>query len=755
MIARVIAVCFSLLLFVGGVAWAAGTGLVNPSFEQGSGSNLDGWTVSAYAPYDGDGPREQVYGPGQDPVPCIDGDPYGICVVEGADTFQAQTSSGSDEQQVTVPVLDGDKMVRLGGPFKNSGIRQSMDSLAIEQSFEVDPDNPIVKLNYNLFTYDYSGYDDLYLRVRLTSPDMPTVTERYQGGFGSGIDLKSTGWRNAHMDLTDYAGQEVNLEVELRGTSDRLYGTWAYVDAGTAPESVVSPTGTTMSAPETTPGGDPLMIHKYADESAGQVYFTIPSSQVSQFPEGCMPIDLAIPINPGAGTVSDVSVLFAGSTIPATETSENTWTVSIPCAMSGSLFVTYTLTEGEDSNDFVIPFGSITLIDPQGVVYDQDEFDAAKSDGKTDEEARAAAAIEGATVRLQRKVGDSFVNVLSGDPGISPNVNPELTGSDGLFQWDVAAGTYRVVVSMDGYPTVTSQAVDIPPPVLDLHVAMTKTPAPTHTLSVESSGTGSGTVTSIPSGIDCGSDCVASYDEGSEVTLTAAAATGSSFAGWSGACTGTGDCHVTLSEAKSVTATFTLQKRTLTVSKSGAGSGTVTSAPAGVNCGSSCTADFDFGTEVTLTPTAGTGSSFTGWSGACTGTGTCKVTMSEARSVTASFDKDTVLPTGKPKFGALRITPKAKSVKKLKKAIFKVKVKNAGDAAATTVKVCAKAPKKLAKVSKCVKLGTLAAGASKTASISVKVTKKAKKGKKIKVAFTVTGKGVAKKTGSGTLKVKK
>ncbi|MCB0862106.1 MAG: hypothetical protein KDB66_02705 [Solirubrobacterales bacterium] len=94
-------------------------------------------------------------------------------------------------------------------------------------------------------------------------------------------------------------------------------------------------------------------------------------------------------------------------------------------------------------------------------------------------------------------------------------------------------------------------------------------------------------------------------------------------------------------------------------------------------------------------------------------------------------------------------------MKKLKKAIFKVKVKNAGDAAATTVKVCAKAPKKLAKVSKCVKLGTLAAGASKTASISVKVTKKAKKGKKIKVAFTVTGKGVAKKTGSGTLKVKK
>lgn len=53
----------------------------------------------------------------------------------------------------------------------------------------------------------------------------------------------------------------------------------------------------------------------------------------------------------------------------------------------------------------------------------------------------------------------------------------------------------------------------------------------------------------------------------------------------------------------------------LTVSKGGTGGGSVTSAPAGVDCGSTCSTTFDAGTAVTLTATAATGSSFTGWGG--------------------------------------------------------------------------------------------------------------------------------------------
>jgi YD repeat-containing protein len=75
-------------------------------------------------------------------------------------------------------------------------------------------------------------------------------------------------------------------------------------------------------------------------------------------------------------------------------------------------------------------------------------------------------------------------------------------------------------------------------------------------LTVTKSGTGAGTVTSTPARIDCGTTCSASFNSGSSVTLTATRDVGSTFAGWSGACTGTGACTVTMNAAKSVTATF-------------------------------------------------------------------------------------------------------------------------------------------------------------------------------------------------------
>ena len=159
-------------------------------------------------------------------------------------------------------------------------------------------------------------------------------------------------------------------------------------------------------------------------------------------------------------------------------------------------------------------------------------------------------------------------------------------------------------------------------------------------VAVAKAGTGSGTVTSNPAGVSCGATCSATFAANSTVTLTATADAGSSFSGWTGDCTvTTPTCTLTMNAAKNVTATFAATTYSLTVIKAGAGASnsTVTSNPAGINCGATCSATFTSGNNVTLTATAGSGFTFSGWSGACSGTGTCVVLIDASKSATATF----------------------------------------------------------------------------------------------------------------------
>jgi CSLREA domain-containing protein len=159
-----------------------------------------------------------------------------------------------------------------------------------------------------------------------------------------------------------------------------------------------------------------------------------------------------------------------------------------------------------------------------------------------------------------------------------------------------------------------------------------------NTLTVSKTGTGTGTVTG--NRISCPADCTDVYEPGDTVTLTAAPGSGSTFTGWSGGCSGNATtCVVTMDAAKAVTADFAANPGTnpLTVNLTGTGTGTVTSSPSGINCPGICSAPFAPG-AVTLTAAPTGGSTFAGWSGeGCSGTGTCVVTMDQARTVTASF----------------------------------------------------------------------------------------------------------------------
>jgi hypothetical protein len=80
----------------------------------------------------------------------------------------------------------------------------------------------------------------------------------------------------------------------------------------------------------------------------------------------------------------------------------------------------------------------------------------------------------------------------------------------------------------------------------------------TQTLTVAKAGAGDGTITSSPAGINCGVDCSEAYADSTVVTLTATAAGGSTFIGWSGDCAGVSTCDVTMDGTKSATATFDL-----------------------------------------------------------------------------------------------------------------------------------------------------------------------------------------------------
>lgn len=165
-------------------------------------------------------------------------------------------------------------------------------------------------------------------------------------------------------------------------------------------------------------------------------------------------------------------------------------------------------------------------------------------------------------------------------------------------------------------------------------------PTATAQLTVINSGTGTGTVTSAPAGISCGQTCSASFNVGTSITLTASAGTNSIFAGWSGACSGTGTCTISLASQTSVTATFSPAPPPpvrLTVTSSGTGTGTITSTPAGISCGLTCSASFTVGTSLTLTANPSNGSTFTGWTGACSGTTPCNLTLQSDTAVGATF----------------------------------------------------------------------------------------------------------------------
>ena len=216
------------------------------------------------------------------------------------------------------------------------------------------------------------------------------------------------------------------------------------------------------------------------------------------------------------------------------------------------------------------------------------------------------------------------------DAGLDPNSTTfaNLVGSS-----NVAAIRAALLTDLDGNPRPKpGTAVDIGAYESGTTVTNPNTPVCTLTASPTSIATG-GTSNLMASCNPAATSYLWSANAGLGSTVTTGTVsptvtTTYTVAGSNGSGTG---------NTASATVTVTLSTASLTVTAAGSGAGTVASSPAGISCGATCSASFTGGTKVTLTATPSNGSTFAGWKDACTGTGTCTVTIEAAKHVTAIF----------------------------------------------------------------------------------------------------------------------
>ena len=164
-----------------------------------------------------------------------------------------------------------------------------------------------------------------------------------------------------------------------------------------------------------------------------------------------------------------------------------------------------------------------------------------------------------------------------------------------------------------------------------------------HTLTLHVAGSGGGTVRSSNPSFQCSGTCSQPVNAATPVQLVAIPDGSSSFSGWQGACSGKADCQLSMDSDREVTATFSTAAPpppgTVRISAqlSGTGAGKMSSS-AGIDCPGTCSVDVPVGTRLTFAATPDANSSFSGWGGACSGSGTCTVDAKVDATVWGNFE---------------------------------------------------------------------------------------------------------------------
>ncbi|MBM9458405.1 carboxypeptidase regulatory-like domain-containing protein [Nocardioides sp. zg-536] len=369
---------------------------------------------------------------------------------------------------------EGNKMAVLGVPRDGDGERQPIGPNIMCQDFVVDEAKE--SFAFNIFTYDYTGFDSFNFDVIVSDPATGETLAAYeQGAFGSGTELKTSGWRGVELDLADHLGDTVRLTFRAGGTSDDLYAFWTYLDsAGELPPTIETP----VSAVDAETGS------VTTDPVTGQVMVSMPSGAPS-------PVTISLAVSCADEQVpTAVNLLLNGIGHPASDDDGNgTYSATIPVEQvsDGTLSAEYTC-PGETTVSTVI--GQIVLYDPSGTITDKEtgepvvgaEVRLYKVPGWSAQDADGPHPVNSCQSNLSKEPGTAWNQpaptdlgelVKPASPEISPNVNPFVTNNAGYYGWDVAAGCWYVQVTADGYEPLTSPVVGVPPEVTDLDLELT------------------------------------------------------------------------------------------------------------------------------------------------------------------------------------------------------------------------------------------------------------------------------------------
>ena len=170
--------------------------LINGGFEGTGTCSLDGWTIEEAA----------------DSVTAL-----------GIDSFNNYYTN----ETVNVDPQEGVCMARLGTPGYSG---QPVGNNTISQVFT--PTGNHLSFLYDIYTYDYSGFDKFTYRVKVATLGGVILANWSQTAWGPVGDpsLKTTGWLPVSVNLTDHVAEPIRIEITAGGTFDTNFNFWAYID---------------------------------------------------------------------------------------------------------------------------------------------------------------------------------------------------------------------------------------------------------------------------------------------------------------------------------------------------------------------------------------------------------------------------------------------------------------------------------------------------------------------------------------------